>query len=200
MTGVLGRLLLLASAWFMTAYWLSARELRSIVEGDFQMDTLRGAGPLSTYVLNIFFAPFFAIIFCCFARLKAPSVNILVVLLLILGVFLGIFWIQSFLTWVVPEHIYTRTLEGSIVKAALSVYAKCCAGCPVHDLVQYSRRVVRTCNSLGDNFYKDNQGWTHRHCNATVQLELFPEYIACDIPGTLLSFLKDGNFCRDLLS
>jgi hypothetical protein len=63
----------------------------------------------------------------------------------------------------------------------LFVFAKYCAGCSVEDDFEYSHHMVPTCTSLGDDFYNENQGWTHRHCNAAFQRLS----IICEIPGPL---------------
>jgi hypothetical protein len=121
---------------FIVVFFFWAYQLRSIVVFDFQNDN----PPLSTYSFNVYSLPFFALVFFTYSTFKDPfwdaTPDKLSPVSMIIVFFLFFFWFQYLLEVSRPTS-YSIEPEGPMVQAALSIYAKCCSGCPVDQVCSF---------------------------------------------------------------
>lgn len=90
----------------------------------------------------------------------------------------------------VPSTTLANSEDQFLNNALLSVFSKCCAGCDSKKVSDFTNGVVTACNNLGaigDDFVTDNNGWTGKLCNTTVQQTKYPNTVACEVPSPCTS-------------
>lgn len=86
--------------------------------------------------------------------------------------------------------------------ALASVYNKCCSGCNDADIALFTGSLAYSCNMMsdvpaGDDFVRDNNGWTGNRCNTTLQAIEYPGYptVLCENPGPCFAVESTVDNC-----